>query len=896
MFDLLGRCVGRWWWVFLILWPALALGLALSTPRLSDVLVEDQARFLPASADSVQARRVLEEGFPADRTRSTAVIVVANPQGLSAEDYGYVADLSRWLRSPEAPKCVIDVLSVPSAPFLRGKLDSQDGKATLLVVDFDTLFATSATQRAVESVRQHLDDAPARLTVRMTGEAALGRDYGFAASESLNRTTVATVVLVLTILILVYRSPIAPLVPLAAVAVALVIAKALLAFMAWAGVDILPITEIILVVVLFGAGTDYCLFLVSRYREELIRLRGGATGAGDLDPGAVAGEGARKSRLYPQAARLALASVGKAITSSSATDIIGLALMWFASFRGFRTSGPAIALGLGVMLLAALTFAPSVAILLGRALDWRPWQAADRRLGQGVVGSTKASQDAKGVRAVGSRAPASPTRAPAERAGSASTGSAQKGDRPAAVGETGVWPRVADVVTRRPGRVLLLALVCFAPFALLGLVAEPSYDLFAELPGRAESVQGYKLLGQHFGTGEAFPLTVVLSRPREGASSPGVPFGSEPQGRRLPAVSEDHQEPGRPVAEGPRPATRDFWTADSRRKVVALSKKLEQFDLVSEVRSAVRPLGHPGDLGYLLAESRPLVAMSDRLARLLGLGTGAAGAGAGEGGDLEAVALQLSRADIERLIPLRQALSFYISPDGRVTRLDLLLREPGYSRAATDFVELLKRRLPAILREVGLAETTVHFAGATAVINDIKQVTHRDFYRVMVLVVVGVGLILVPTLRGLAAPVYLMATMVLNYLATMGVAFLVFVVGAGHSGLDWKVQFFMFVLLVSVGIDYNIFIMTRIQEEKAKRGLLAGVREAVVRTGGVISSCGVIMAGAFASMLLGSLAVVVQLGFAVAVGMLLDTFIVRPIVVPAIVLLWESGAGGRGRT
>jgi RND superfamily putative drug exporter len=867
MFDLLGRCVGRWWWVFLILWPALALGLALCTPRLSDVLVEDQARFLPASADSVQARRVLEEGFPADRTRSTAVIVVANPQGLSAEDYGYVADLSRWLRSSEAPKCVIDVLSVPSAPFLRGKLDSQDGKATLLVVDFDTLFATSATQRAVESIRQHLDDAPARLTVRMTGEAALGRDYGFAASESLNRTTVATVVLVLTILILVYRSPIAPLVPLAAVAVALVIAKALLAFMAWAGVDILPITEIILVVVLFGAGTDYCLFLVSRYREELIRLRGGATGAGDLDPEAVAGEGGRKSRLYAQAARLALASVGKAITSSSATDIIGLALMWFASFRGFRTSGPAIALGLGVMLLAALTFAPSVAILLGRALDWRPWQAADRRL-------------AEGVRAVGSRVPA-------ERAGSASTGSAQKGDRPAAVGDTGVWPWVADVVTRRPGRVLVLALVCFAPFALLGLVAEPSYDLFAELPGRAESVQGYKLLGQHFGTGEAFPLTVVLSRPREGAPSLGV----------LPPVSEDHEEPRRPVAEGPRPVTRDFWTADSRGKVVELSKKLEQFGLVSEVRSAVRPLGHPGDLGYLLAESRPLVAMSDRLARLLGLGTGAAGAaGAVEGGDLEAVALQLSRADIERLIPLRQALSFYISPDGRVTRLDLLLREPGYSRAATDFVELLKRRLPAILREVGLAETTVHFAGATAVINDIKQVTHRDFYRVMVLVVVGVGLILVPTLRELAAPVYLMATMVLNYLATMGVAFLVFVVGAGHSGLDWKVQFFMFVLLVSVGIDYNIFIMTRIQEEKARRGLLAGVREAVVRTGGVISSCGVIMAGAFASMLLGSLAVVVQLGFAVAVGMLLDTFIVRPIVVPAIVLLWEGGAGGRGRT
>ena len=81
--------------------------------------------------------------------------------------------------------------------------------------------------------------------------------------------------------------------------------------------------------------------------------------------------------------------------------------------------------------------------------------------------------------------------------------------------------------------------------------------------------------------------------------------------------------------------------------------------------------------------------------------------------------------------------------------------------------------------------------------------------------------------------------------------------------------------------------MTRIKEEVAKRGLVEGVREAVVRTGGVISSCGLIMAGAFCSMMAGSLAVVVELGFAVAAGILLDTFIVRPVMVPAIVLLWE---------
>jgi len=549
------------------------------------------------------------------------------------------------------------------------------------------------------------------------------------------------------------------------------------------------VAEIILVVVLFGAGTDYCLFLVSRYREELFRLHQGTSPEERLD-----------GRSYAEGGRRALGSVGKAIAASSATDMIGLALMWFADFRGFRTTGPAIAMGLGVTLLAALTFAPSLSILLGRAM----YGPGARRQQQAL---------------------------------------AERGSGPRA----GIWEWVADMVCRRPGHVLLVVLVCLAPLVVLGLTSKPSYDLFAELPRSAESAQGYKLLGRHFGTGEAFPLTVVLRT----------------QG--------------------------DFWDPEARRKLADLAERLQPFPLVSEVRSAARPLGRPNDLGFLLAQDRKLAQWGERFGRLLTAGPATSGKSSAHRAELEQAAARLTRADIKTLPVLRQALGFYISPDGRVSRLDVLLREPGYSRSATDFVEVLKRRLPAMLREVGLPLTKAHFAGATAVINDIKQITHRDFFRVAALVLVGVGVILIPTLREFAAPLYLLATLVLNYLATLGVAMLVFVVGFGYAGLDWKVQFFMFVLLIAVGVDYNIFIMTRIKEEVSKRGLVEGVREAVVRTGGVISSCGLIMAGAFGSMMAGSLAVVVELGFAVAAGILLDTFIVRPVMVPAIVLLWERG-------
>jgi RND superfamily putative drug exporter len=226
-----------------------------------------------------------------------------------------------------------------------------------------------------------------------------------------------------------------------------------------------------------------------------------------------------------------------------------------------------------------------------------------------------------------------------------------------------------------------------------------------------------------------------------------------------------------------------------------------------------------------------------------------------------------------------------------IARIEVVLKTDPFSESSLQALEDVRATL-------GLATTAgqplqgtigIGLAGSTSAVNDLKRVTTSDLRRMYVLVTLGVYAILVALLRRPGLSLYLIATVVLGYLASLGLTDLLF--HALHrgsrpwDGLDWTVGFFQFVILVGVGEDYNVLLMARVIEEERKYGLREGMRRAVAQTGSIISSCGLIMAGAFGSMLTGSLISLRELGFALGVGVLLDTFLVRPILVPAFVIL-----------
>ncbi|MFC7546059.1 MMPL family transporter [Plantactinospora sp. GCM10030261] len=229
--------------------------------------------------------------------------------------------------------------------------------------------------------------------------------------------------------------------------------------------------------------------------------------------------------------------------------------------------------------------------------------------------------------------------------------------------------------------------------------------------------------------------------------------------------------------------------------------------------------------------------------------------------------------------------------DGRV-QLQATLTAQADSVAAERVVRDIRRAVDA----VPAADAIV--GGYTAIDLDTADASVRDRNLIIPVVLAVIAVILAALLRSILAPVLLILTVVLSFLATLGLCAILFTHVLGFPGVDASFPLFAFVFLVALGIDYNIFLMTRVREEALRLGTRTGVLKGLVVTGGVITSAGVVLAATFSALAVLPLVVLVEIGMAVAIGVLLDTIIVRSLLVPALTYdigprVWWPGALSR---
>jgi RND superfamily putative drug exporter len=843
--DAMGAFVSRRpVWVVAI-WLALAVAVGVVAPDLTKLAAEGQAKMLATDAESRQAAELVKQSWPGEAYESMAVAVLHRPAGLTDADREFAIRLSRRFAECTRAGVVVRVLGPASIPEIAGRMVSRDGTISLVAVSLATSFVAPVTQEVVAWLdREACSPAlavPAGLELRWTGDAVIGRDYMANVQTSLDRAAVATVVLLLIVLLAVYRSVWLALVPLVTIGVSLVISRGLLAWMILGGWEVSSLVELFLIAILFGTGTDFCLFLSWRYAEHL----NASNPTGSM--------------------RLTLARSLSALVTSAGTIIIGLLLMGTTRFKLFSSTGPSVALGLALALAATLTLTPALLVLLARLHP---------RSFDGLAGSSR-----------------------------------------------GFWERLGRRAMARPLRSWVYTVLAMLPLSILGLKTHFIQDLMTELPATSRSAQDFRLVASKFESGMLAPLTVILESDADLSKSEGLALIDDvsrllSHQRQLIEVRSATQPLGttQPLDQA-RLASRLGEVNAGFKKLVDGAAKLHKgltegaaklrMVMWLEAKTGLKISGRPGDrrlpktdlsVARTHADSAEAVEKpEDVLLRDLTRAAGGAAQiadGAGRAsrevtgilndpvGHRALDHLLINDQTVHDHPELKRSFAAYITPDGHRARIDLTQSHRMFSHDAMDQVVTLRRRLNDYLGEYDGLHVTARVAGANAESADIRELTYNDQVQSWFVVPIGVFLVLILALRDPLACFNLVATMVLTYAFALGATHLVFVNLLGAEGLDWKVPYFLFVLLIAVGVDYNVFLMARLNEESQKRGLRDGIIRAIGQTGGLISSAALITASSFASFLFSPLGSLRQLGFALVVGILVDAVLVRPLLVP----------------
>jgi RND superfamily putative drug exporter len=775
IFGAIGTFAVRFRWVVVAVWVAGAIAAATLLPTLASVTQSNNSKFLPANAPSERAA-VLANPFGTENLVPIPVVAAGNGSVLTQGDLTALSALRSKLAEVSGVAKVIDLGLSPHA-----QADQMVVLARQIAGD------QTRTVTLIGALRSTIAHAglPAGLHAHLAGQAAVSVDQQKASGSTGSEVQNLSMLFIIVLLVLIFRSLTLALTTIAPAVLSVIISGPLVAEAAHHGLQVSPLAQYLMIVLVLGAGTDYGLFLVFRVREE---LRSGAHSQESYRTGGHALRSVGRDLLGARpAARQAITTsvtrVGESITFSAATVIAAVLTLLLASFPFYSDLGVPFAIAIGVILLAGLTLLPALlsirlSLIAIKRTCSQAWWGRPKLIPWSIQGT----------------------------------------------GKTGLWGRVAGRIVRRPLTTLVVGLVLFGglAFAVLGYQAS-GFGGNTSPPAGSDSAAGTALLSKYFPQSSANPTSLIFRFAAPVWDNPGV----------LAAAGRDLR------------ATGLFTAVTGPLNPVGPSIPAAEFARLYHV------LGPPGKLPPVPPPG-----------------------------------LNLHPAVLYRLY---RATANYISPDGHTVQFSTSLRAGNPSgTAAMNAVPALRSATSAVAARIGAADSAV--GGEAPALYDISSISNSDLIKVIPIAILAIGILLALVLRSIVAPLYLIASVGLSYLAALGLAVLLFVtLGASH-GLVFFLPFLMFIFLLALGEDYNILVMTRIREEAHRLPLREAVSRALSVTGTTVTSAGLILAGTFAVFGLvagrgpgGSEFRDIALGL--AFGILMDTFLVRTLLVPSTVML-----------
>jgi putative drug exporter of the RND superfamily len=225
--------------------------------------------------------------------------------------------------------------------------------------------------------------------------------------------------------------------------------------------------------------------------------------------------------------------------------------------------------------------------------------------------------------------------------------------------------------------------------------------------------------------------------------------------------------------------------------------------------------------------------------------------------------------------------------DAKALKLSVSLSLNPYSKEALNYIDDLREKTPNMLKDLSI-DGEAHYSGVTTKLADERQVNNKDIIKIVILETLLILVLLFALTRSIKMPLYMMATILLSYVSALGLGVFLVDVFFGYEAVGTRVPVYAFIFLVALGIDYNIILVSRFMEERKTHRVKEALEIAIRNTGGVISSAGIILAATFAALTTMPIADLFIFGFMIAIGILIDTFLVRGMLLPALILLFEK--------
>lgn len=980
IFDRLGKFVVRWPLLVVACWIAVAAALTLMLPPLAVQAAKREQAPLPADAPVMVLQKEIGEAFKEKGGGSLLMVILTNENGLGPADEAVYRKLVENLRADTQDKMSVqDFLGTPE---MKELLESKDKKAWNLPINFPGEGIAPETQAAYHNVAKIVRDTVAgtSLSADLSGPVATIADLQELGERDVQIIEVGTAISVLVILILVYRNLVTMLMPLITIGVSVVTAQSTLSGLAEFGLAVNMQSIVFMSAVMIGAGTDYAVFLISRYHDY---VRHG-------DPSDVA-------------VRKALMSIGKVIAASAATVAVTFLAMVFTKLEVFSAVGPAISVAIMVSLLGAITLLPAILVLAGRRgwikprrdLTTRFWRRSGVRIvrrpkihlvGSLIVLVVLAScagmirfnyddlktvpqhvESVRGYQAMNRHFPMNAMtpmilfiHSPRDLRTPSALADIEMMSR-----EIAEMPNIVMVrgLTRPNGEALKETKVSFQAGEVGGKLDEVTTvieehggeldqltggahqlaDALAQIRdqvnGAVSSTSGIvntlqsmvTLMGGDKTIRQLENASQIVGNMRTlGNNLSGTVTDAEqtavwasPMVRALNASPVCDSDPACRTSRAQLAAIVEAGNNGLLQSIQALAINLQQTQeyqtlaqtvgqLDQQLKQVVNTLkavnGLPSKLGQMQQGANALAdgsaALAEGVQQLVDQ-TKKMGSGLNEAADFllgmkhDAEKPSMAGFNIPPQIMTRdefkKGAQFFLSPDGHAARYFVQSALNPFTTEAMDQVDEIVRIAREAQPNTDLADAKIGLAGIPTGLRDTRDYYNNDIKFIVIATILIVFLILVILLRAIVAPIYLIGSVLVSYLSALGIGTLVFQGILGQE-IHWSLPGLSFILLVAVGADYNMLLISRIRDE-SPHGVRIGVIRTVGSTGGVITSAGLIFAASMFGLVAASINTMAQAGFTIGIGIVLDTFLVRTVTVPALTALigranwWPSELG-----